>query len=320
MTPKRSIPALPSELDARLRAEPDAAELERMWDLLGEAAPAPAETDADAAWQRLRTATLDRSAHDRARSADRAPDRPAHRRQRSRARWLAPVLAASLAAAGFFYVAVPESVMAPAGAFVTVTLPDGSVAELNSGSRLKYDRRFWRLPFVDAPARSVRLEGEAYFDVVTSARPFLVETADARVRVLGTAFNVRARDAAGTVVTVAEGRVEVRGTDRVQSVLLGAGDRARVVSGVPRVEASGAAQALAWRGRGFATQEQPLAAILAELERRFALDVTLTATDAADDTLTLYFPQPTDAEAILRDICTARELNYRRTSRGFEVY
>jgi ferric-dicitrate binding protein FerR (iron transport regulator) len=145
----------------------------------------------------------------------------------------------------------------------------------------------------------------------------VVQTAEARVRVLGTMFNVRARDAA-TTVTVTEGRVRVEG--EAETVELSAGERARVIDGVPTSEEASVTNALAWRERGFAAQHQSLAAILAELERRYAVDITLTTPSAADDTLTLYFSQPTDAEAILNDICTARDLNYRRTSRGFEVY
>ena len=38
----------------------------------------------------------------------------------------------------------------------------------------------------------VRLTGEAYFDVVEEDAPFVVETFNAEVRVLGTRFNVRA--------------------------------------------------------------------------------------------------------------------------------
>ncbi|MEP0548211.1 MAG: FecR domain-containing protein [Rhodothermales bacterium] len=307
---------IPPELDARLRDEPDAAELARVWDLLGEAAPEPSDADG-AAWDRLRAATLDAPASRR--TADRAADRAPRRSERRRVRILAPVLAALLAVAGWVYLSAPVSVTAPAGSFTTVALPDGSTVELNSGSAIEYPRAFWRLPFIAAETRAVRLVGEAYFDVETDGRPFVVETADARVRVLGTAFNVRTRDGS-TVVTVAEGRVQVDGTAAAEAVVLDAGERARVVGGVPTVEASGVAQALAWRSRGFAAQGVPLAAVLAELERRFAVEITLNAPDAAGDTLTLYFPQPTDAEAILRDLCTARDLRYRRTSRGFEVY
>ena len=314
---KKRTPAMPPELDAALRDEPDAAELARVWDLLGEAAPEPTADD-DAAWDRLRVATLDAPPARRppARAADRAP----RRAERRRMRIVAAVLATVLTVAGWVYLSTPVSVTATAGSFTTVALPDGSTVELNSGSAIEYPRAFWRVPFVAAEARTVRLVGEAFFAVETDGRPFVVETADARVRVLGTEFNVRTRDGVGTVVTVAEGRVQVDGAAVAEGVVLDAGERARVVGGVPTVEASGVAQALAWRNRGFAAQDVPLAAILAELERRFAVEVTLRAPQAATDTLTLYFPQPTDAESILRDICTARDLRYRRTSRGFEVY
>ena len=314
MNPNRD-PVLPPELDARLRAEPDADELARVWDLLGEATPASVGADEDAAWDSLRAATLDVPA---GRSAvRRAADRPVRRSGRSRVRGVwAAVLVAVLAVAGWLYLSTPVTVTAPAGAFATVALPDGSTVELNSGSAIEYPRRFWRLPVVAADERTVRLVGEAFFDVEHGERPFVVATAEARVRVLGTMFNVRAREAA-TVVTVTEGRVRVEGA--AEAVVLDAGERARVAGGVPRAEATNPDPALAWRDRGFAAQEQPLAAILAELERRYAVDVTLTA-PAAGDTLTLYFPKPADAESILRDICTARDLNYRRTSRGFEVY
>lgn len=322
MNPNRA-PHLPPDLDARLRAEPDAAELVRMWDLLDEAAPTPEPaSDVDAAWQSLRAATLDRAESPR-QSTVRAADRPPVRRERqsrtrrSRARRLAPALAFVLAAAGWLYLSIPMTVTAPAGSFATVNLPDGSTVELNSGSQIEYNRQFWRLPFVASDERTVRLVGEAFFDVERGERPFVVKTVEAQVRVLGTMFNVRARDAA-TVVTVTEGRVRVEGS--AEAVELSAGERTRVIDGVPISDGASVANALVWRERGFAAQNLSLAAIFAELERRYAVDITLAAPSAADDTLTLYFSQPTDAEAILRDICTARDLNYRRTSRGFEVY
>jgi ferric-dicitrate binding protein FerR (iron transport regulator) len=319
MNPNRA-PHLPPDLDARLRAEPDAAELARVWDLLDDATPSHDTSDVDEDWQRLRAATLDCTASEDTprRSAVRAADRPPARRpRRSRARWIASGLALVLAVAGWLYLSTPMTVTAPAGSFAMVQLPDGSTVELNSGSQLEYNRAFWRLPFIEADQRTVRLVGEAYFEVESAERPFVVQTAEAQVRVLGTMFNVRARDAA-TTVTVTEGRVRVEGA--AEAVELGAGERARVIDGVTTSDAAGVANALAWRERGFAAQEQSLAAIFAELERRYAVDITLTTPDAADDTLTLYFSQPTDAEAILRDICTARDLNYRRTSRGYEVY
>jgi ferric-dicitrate binding protein FerR (iron transport regulator) len=97
--------------------------------------------------------------------------------------------------------------VAESGQRTEAVLPDGSHVWLNNCSRLVYEHRFGR-------RRSVRLEGEAFFDVakdVTS--PFFVEAGDMKVRVTGTEFNVRNYENESTTeVTLAEGAVNVRST------------------------------------------------------------------------------------------------------------
>lgn len=83
-----------------------------------------------------------------------------------------------------------------------VTLQDGSVVELNTRSRVE-------VHFTKADRRIRLLDGEAYFDVAPDPqRPFIVDTEQARVRAVGTEFNVRLR-AADVAVTVVEGQVLV---------------------------------------------------------------------------------------------------------------
>ncbi len=73
------------------------------------------------------------------------------------------------------------------GAKTTVHLPDGSVVTLNSGSRLSYNKDF------GVKNREIKLEGEAYFDVVKNpGMPMIVSTGSVDVKVLGTTFNVKA--------------------------------------------------------------------------------------------------------------------------------
>ncbi|WP_298714601.1 FecR domain-containing protein [Chitinophaga sp.] len=73
------------------------------------------------------------------------------------------------------------------GAKTTVHLPDGSVVTLNSGSRLSYSKDF------GVKNREIKLEGEAYFDVVKNPNmPMLVSAGSVEVKVLGTTFNVKA--------------------------------------------------------------------------------------------------------------------------------
>lgn len=69
---------------------------------------------------------------------------------------------------------------------VTLTLSDGSIVHLYSGSTLKYPSQFTE------DSRIVNLEGEATFEVESAKdRPFFVETVDgSKVKAYGTKFNI----------------------------------------------------------------------------------------------------------------------------------
>lgn len=84
-------------------------------------------------------------------------------------------------------------------------LPDGSQVNLNSGSQLRFHKDF------GMENREVWLNGEAFFDVSKNAsHPFMVNTNRMTVRVLGTAFNVKAYNTMEDIeTTVLEGKVEV---------------------------------------------------------------------------------------------------------------
>lgn len=73
------------------------------------------------------------------------------------------------------------------GDVAVLHLEDGTQVWLQDGTELRY-----AVGKGDGE-RIVRLDGEAYFDVSHDARhPFVVETRELAIRVLGTAFNVRA--------------------------------------------------------------------------------------------------------------------------------
>jgi len=85
-----------------------------------------------------------------------------------------------------------------------VNLPDGSYIRLSPGSSLGYEPCFYH-----ECDRTVILEGEAYFDVVSDPeRPFSVNAGGLITRVLGTSFTVRS-DASDVSVTVKSGKVMV---------------------------------------------------------------------------------------------------------------
>ena len=84
------------------------------------------------------------------------------------------------------------------------TLPDGTTAFLNKKSSItyKFDKK--------TGTRKVALSGEGFFEVKhEEEKPFVIETEDAIVRDLGTAFNVKAYPDQDTIeVVVKEGLVQ----------------------------------------------------------------------------------------------------------------
>lgn len=93
----------------------------------------------------------------------------------------------------------------PNGKRTSIMFNDGTVAWLNSGSKLVYPKTFSK------DKREVFIEGEIYLEVKKDkSRPFLVHTKKFDVTVLGTRFNISAyaEDREHSVVLV-EGSVEV---------------------------------------------------------------------------------------------------------------
>ena len=312
---------------AQIGSEPDSGSLEEVWGLLDAAAPGGStevdSTELDEAWARLAGEIHDletRPSNRRLAEATGPGDPSSRPRSRIRLAWWMAVAAA----AAFVLVGPPATIMVEAGPgeIVSVALADGSSVELNSGSTLRYAR--WARG--DSPrARSVRLDGEAFFEVVPGRSRFQVRTLNADVTVLGTRFNVRARDepGGGTEVAVASGRVRLAatGVDAGVEVVGGRSSMLPLGSAEPSPASDMAlAPILSWRTRGFAAVDRPIGSILAELERRFDTRLEVASGVALEERLTIHYHESRDLESILSDIATARGLGYRAISGGYEIH
>ena len=159
-----------------------------------------------------------------------------------------------------------ESYVTALGEQRSIVLPDGSVVELNTQSRL--DVRF------DDARRDVDLlAGEALFTVEKDpSRPFRVFSGAVEVQAVGTQFNVY-RQTEQTVVTVLEGRVAVRQyevsfTVPPEAVELSVGEQAVVqAEATLRQVTTSPSKAVAWRQRRLVFEGEPLANVAAEFNR-----------------------------------------------------
>lgn len=111
----------------------------------------------------------------------------------------------------------------PYGEQQSVTLSDGTVLHLNSGSRLTYPAEF------TGGSRTVFMDGEAYLDVAKDPGcPFVIKSQNVDIKVLGTSFNFRnfAQERTAELLLM-EGSVEVSLTGQDNVVRLKPGDRMR---------------------------------------------------------------------------------------------
>ncbi len=86
-----------------------------------------------------------------------------------------------------------------------IQLPDGSVVNLNSGSRITYPTSF------KDGHRDVYLSGEAFFQVEADVEsPFYVHTSDLTVKVTGTEFNIKSYpDSKSIETTLVKGKLQI---------------------------------------------------------------------------------------------------------------
>ena len=156
-----------------------------------------------------------------------------------------------------------------------ITLPDGSVAILDTDSHLKVA--------YNGAERGVRLvRGQAFFEVAKATLPFQVYAADQRITAVGTIFNVRV-DGERVRVALVEGIVRVRSEREVdgpaapmRELVMTAGDLLEVAPAAPLVVRSADVGRLAsWTGGTLIFNDTPLADAIAEINRYTARPIAI---------------------------------------------
>lgn len=149
-----------------------------------------------------------------------------------------------------------------------VELSDGTRIWVNSASEISFPSYF------AGNVREVTLIGEAYFEVARdSRRPFYVNIGNARVQVLGTAFNVSAyRDERTTEVALLNGKVRFDATDGKH--VLSPGEIAALdkAQGITEVREGDVASIIAWKEGRFYFEDMRMEDLALKLSRWYGVD------------------------------------------------
>lgn len=165
-----------------------------------------------------------------------------------------------------------QTISVPAGQCVNVTLPDGSNIWLNAQTTIQYPVSF------NKENRQVKLDGEAYFDVAKdSKRPFIVNTKECSVEVLGTKFNIDAyssRDKFETVLM--EGSVKVSMLDDpTQAVSLKPNNKVYRSNGKLLTQKVSNYERYRWKEGLICFVDEPFKVVMEDFEKFYGLTIVV---------------------------------------------
>ena len=165
-----------------------------------------------------------------------------------------------------------SEIKVPYGQMSQITLSDGTKIWMNSGTVLRYPEQF------AANNRTVTINGEAFFEVTKmDYSPFIVNTTDMKVQVLGTSFNLSAyKEDASTSVTLVEGRVSIQNSSgntiaRLVPGQMGTKNKNLTTVAIENVETS---SYKAWTEGKIYFDDEPLDKIAAKLNRWYNVDIS----------------------------------------------
>lgn len=234
-------------------------------------------------------------------------------RKRSTSWWLAAALVL-MALTGSLYIA-RQLWEDPVTRFETsrleqriLTLPDGSIARLNQSSWIEFRKD------LIGEKREIRMGGEVFFEVNRNpGRPFVVQTEEAEIRVLGTSFNVREIRSDLVQVAVRDGLVSIRHREQREEVELSMGQLGLIASGGSFLdpEENSIDNYLGWMSGSLSFDRMPFSRVLHQLKNLYGVESELADPGIGDLPLTIYTERMVEQE-VIRIIALALGLRYER--------
>ncbi len=168
-----------------------------------------------------------------------------------------------------------NELVVPYGKKFQLVLSDGTHIFLNSGTKLKYPKAF-----SSEGVREVFLDGEAYFSVTENKiSPFVVNTKEMNVQVLGTMFNVSSyQNENNTSATLVEGSVAVYKAGKIynknESTIIVPGQRASLKEEMFTVQEVNIKKHVAWTEDKLYFVNDRFENIVKEMERHYNVKIT----------------------------------------------
>lgn len=194
-------------------------------------------------------------------------------------------------------------VRVPNGQTREIVLSDNSVINLNAGSRMTYPSEF------RGANRTVFIDGEVMAEISKDPKhPFIIESDDVRVKVLGTKFNLRSYSADKVAeVQLLEGSVALEcGEDGLErQLVMRPGDRAQFNRSDMKMEISSfdpANNKSFMDGDALQFYNLPLSDIVRSLERHFGVEIIILNQTIEDEQFFALFTGDEELDDILLNL------------------
>ncbi|WP_395043750.1 FecR family protein [Flavobacterium sp.] len=188
------------------------------------------------------------------------------------------------------------------GKKTTFILPDSSQVVLNCGSEIDYKKFNWD------DNRNINLYGEAYFKVA-KGKKFQVNTNLGKVIVLGTQFNVKARENR-LDVTCFEGSVKVKYKN--QEIILTPGETVSFENNIKIIEQNVSIQKPLWIVNEIIFEKEKLSNVIEEIQRQYNVSIDISKVNS-NQLFTGKIPS-NDIDIALKTIAIIYHLNYIKSS------
>lgn len=205
----------------------------------------------------------------------------------------------------------------PKGGEYTIVLADKTKIRLNADSKVRFPR------FFSSNERRVELVGEAYFEVSKDVKPFLVESSQQVVRVLGTTFNISAYpEDKQTFTTLVEGQVSVANVrDKHSSSVLLPGQQSIVKESEEiLIKYVDIENYISWTKNQFVFIAEPLDKAIQKIARWYNLDYRFEKEKLKAETIEGILPRYSSAEELFDLLEQSGNINIKIENKTIIIY
>lgn len=197
---------------------------------------------------------------------------------------------------------------------VTVSLPDGSKVYLNRNSEFSYRKNFGE------HRRDVKLKGEAFFEISPDvSKPFIIDAGKARVKVVGTSFNVITNNPESSVeVFVKTGKVLVSDNTGTQTIQLNPGDVGTMNTNKSTKMLNTNPNYISWKTGYLEYSGQKLDVVFKDLKRVYNMDIVADDPDILDNPWHSPIVNSSQ-ETIINLICLSFNLSYTKDGNVYHL-